>query len=203
MHVSQKFYDFIVLLNSKYTYITTSTSELIDDGEDWRLFFKRDILKYIRSIRDYDLKELCIFFTDDFLNKKTDWSSFLVEKTILKTNSGGSIFYERINSYLDNKDIEMSRCYLMALKFGFTGYKDNPLKDEYDSYLSRFKSYFNMKNEIMLDQYEGDLLAHRSSKPIAIIVSFILLILVPIVVKIYYIILTFRYLNNCYLKWGY
>lgn len=203
MHISQKFYDFIVLLNSKYTYITTSASEVIDDGEDWRLFFKRDILKYIRNIRDYDLKELCIFFTDDFLNKKIDWSMFLIEKTILKSNSGGSLFYDRINAYLDNKDVEMSRCYLMALKFGFTGYKDNPLKNEYDSYLSRFTSYVNVKNEVMLDQYEGDLMVPRSSRPIGVIVSLILLVVIPIVVKIYYIIVTFKHLNTCYLQWGY
>ena len=203
MHITQKFYDFIVLLNSKYSYIMNNASELIEDGEDWRSFFKKDILKYIRNIRDYDLKELCIFFTDDFLGKKTEWSDFLVEKTILKTNSGGSFFYDKLNTYLDNHDIEMTKCYLMALKFGFHGYKTNPLANEYDSYLFRFKSYADIKSEIMLRQYESDLLVPRGNKAVALILLFVLLILIPVFVKVYYIIVTFNHLNSCYINWGY
>ena len=203
MHITQKFYDFIVLLNSKYSYIMNNASDVIEDGEDWRSFFKKDILKYIRGIRDYDLKELCIFFTDEFLTKKTEWSEFLIEKTILKTNSGGSLFYDRLNTYLDNQDVDMTKCYLMALKFGFNGYKSSPLINEYDSYLFRFKSYADIKNDGVLRQYESDLLVPRGNKALGLILLLILLILIPIFVKIYYIIVTFSHLNSCYIKWGY
>ncbi len=203
MRITQRFYDFVVLLNSKYSYIMNNASEVIDEGEDWRSFFKKDILKYIRSIRDYDLKELCIFFTDEFLAKKTEWSDFLIEKTILKTNSGGSLFYDRLNTYLDNQDIDMTTCYLMALKFGFNGYKSSPLTNEYDSYFFRFKSYAEIKKESVLRQYESDLLVPRGNKALGLILLLILLILIPIFVKIYYIIFTFNHLNSCYIKWGY
>lgn len=199
MQITQKFYDFIVLLNSKYCYI--NASETIDDEEDWRIFFKKDLLKYMRNIRDYNLKELCIFFVDDFLSKKTDWSMFLIEKTILTSNSGGSLFYERLNLYIENQDIEMTKCYLVALKFGFTGYKQNPLKDEYEEFLIKFKGYGNLKNEIMLQQYEGDMI--RSYKFLGFLFTIIIMACIPIIIKIYYVIVTFNHLNNCYLQWGY
>ena len=203
MKITQKFYDFIVLLNSKYSYIMNNASELIEEGEDWRSFFKKDILKYIRSIKDYDLKELCIFFTDDFLAKKTEWSEFLIEKTILKTNSGGSLFYDRLNTYLDSHDADMAKCYLIALKAGFNGYKSNPLQNEYDSCLFRFRSYSEIKTESMLRQYESDLLVPRGNKALGLILLLVVLIMIPIFVKVYYIIVTFKHLNACYASWGY
>jgi hypothetical protein len=203
MQITQKFYDFIVLLSSKYNYANTMSFDAIDEGEDWRLFFKKDILKYVRNIKDYDLKELCIFFTDDFLSKKTEWSEFLIEKAILRCNTGGSVFYERLDGYLENKDINMAKCYLIALKFGFTGYKKNPLENDYEFYFNKFKSYANIKTEIMLEQYEGDLKVPRTNRNLTIILFALLIISIPIMIKVYYIITTFNYLNQCYLQWGY
>lgn len=184
-----KFYEFLLQLYSRYKSVQKgSEEELID--------LQNDVIKYLRRINDNSLREICIFVADDFLIKKYEWKNFLIEKVLLKSSSGGSIFFEKFDQYLSNGNYEMCVVCLLAIKTGFTGYISD-ISDKYNSYYSKFKTTFNVKESVPeIRNYEN--LGYTSGVNLASII--IPMIIFPLLFfqKMFFIVKMFDYLNGLY-----
>jgi hypothetical protein len=194
MIVVGKFIDFILFLDEKCKSIVKSNDEEVFAE------LQTDIAKNIRYIPNNSLKEICIFFADDFLIKKFDkWKGFLIEKYMMKTSSGGGAFFERFDQYIVNCDYEMCVVCLTAMQVGFTGYLDNTT-EEYRNYLNKFKQIFSNKNmvkRIKIDSYEPKYTGGRAKLSISVILIFAI-IFFPFLQNTYYTIQMFHQLNVMY-----
>lgn len=192
------FENFALTLYNKYNSGFITPKETYEDLGD----FQQDLLKEIKPILNNDLKELCTFFADDFLIKKIEWKEYLLEMKIFKTKSGGSTFFTRLEKYINDCNYEMCNNYLVALKLGFTGANENT-QIIYEKYYKKFKDIFNIQNEIFqIKPYEKDLQFINNYNIHSIMIPLILIFIVPLLQKLYYMIHLFETINQVFSNVG-
>lgn len=103
------------------------------------------ILQYFKTVEEKQIKQILIFVTDEYLIKKIgyEWTNFLLEDLFFNTSCGGKVFFDNLDEFIKQQDIEMIRLYLFAIKIGFKGNKNNPM----DKYAETIKNFIILEKK--------------------------------------------------------
>ena len=122
---------------------------------------KENIQDFIENIEDNILKETLTFIADEFM--QNSWEE-LIEKKIFNSACGGEKFFSNINYFIAEKNYEMLKICLLALKLGFKGAKSDTTSiiKQIQNFLSiemKMKNFprenFSQKSEKVVSLLEG------------------------------------------------
>lgn len=95
------------------------------EGTDpnYLLNLQKNISEFIKPISDLKLTRKFSYFADEMIIKDfgTDWSNFLIEKVLFRTNQGGEKFFDDLKEELLERNIPMIKISALMLKMGFKG----------------------------------------------------------------------------------
>ena len=100
------------------------------------------LIKQLETIENNDLKRLFVLVSDEYLINLlgASWCKFLLEIHFFNTCSGGKTFFDNIDYFISTQNLSMLKLYILAIKFGFKGNKENPII-EYGDVILRFFPY--------------------------------------------------------------